>query len=129
MATFDIKEKKDFNAVFRYIKDLSDQAAMSVLKQTQLITAACELMTNVLKYAGYGQVEVSRTKVIEKKGFRIVVTDAGPGIADLTAAMQDGFSTKNTLGIGLPGAKRLADEFEIESVFNKGTCIRITKYV
>ncbi|NNU33685.1 anti-sigma regulatory factor [Mucilaginibacter sp. S1162] len=129
MAIFDIREKNDFNAIFYHIKDLSDQANMSVVKQTQLITAVCELMSNALNYAGHGQVDVYQNKITEKQGVTVVITDTGPGIADLPLAMKDGFSTKNTLGIGLPGAKRLADEFWIESVINQGTCIRITKYV
>lgn len=91
-------------------------------------TAVSELATNIIKYAGKGRVEISSVKD-SKKGIKIVVTDNGPGIKDINKALQNNYSSGGTLGLGLPGVKRLMDLFEIESEHNKGTTITIVKWL
>jgi serine/threonine-protein kinase RsbT len=91
-------------------------------------TAVSELARNILKYATRGRVEI--TSVKEKKvGIEIVVTDFGPGIKNIDKALEENYSSGGTLGLGLPGVKRLMDKFDIKSVHNKGTTITITKWL
>jgi anti-sigma regulatory factor (Ser/Thr protein kinase) len=96
---------------------------------SQITTAVSELGRNILKYAGAGQLQVERITREHHVGFRCTVVDKGPGIADLDAAMADHFSTSGTLGLGLPGVKRMMDEFVVESSSGKGTRVVITKWV
>ena len=91
-------------------------------------TAVSELARNILKYATRGRVEISPVK--EKKlGIEIIVTDFGPGIKDINKALEENFSSGGTLGLGLPGVRRLMDKFDIKSAHNKGTTITITKWL
>jgi anti-sigma regulatory factor (Ser/Thr protein kinase) len=93
-------------------------------------TAASELVRNILKYAGTGHLSIKEIRSDDKRrGIEITVTDHGPGIEDVEAAMSDHFSSSGTLGLGLPGVKRMMDEFEIESESNRGTRVIIRKYV
>lgn len=92
-----------------------------------LATATSELATNVVRYAGRGWATF-RLLDGERKGVEVLVEDRGPGISDLEHAMRDHVSTGGSLGLGLPGTRRLVDDFEIRSEVAKGTWIRITKY-
>lgn len=91
-------------------------------------TAVSELARNILKYASRGRVEITPVRN-GKVGIEIVVTDFGPGIEDIDRALEENFSSGGTLGLGLPGVRRLMDKFEIKSVHNKGTTITITKWL
>jgi len=91
-------------------------------------TAISELTRNVLQYAGSGDLRIQRLERNGRTGIAVVVRDQGPGIADVGEAMQNGFSTSGSLGLGLPGVKRLMDEFEIESEVRRGTTVRISKW-
>lgn len=93
-----------------------------------IATAISELTRNVLQYAGRGDVRVTRVDSAGRTGISVVVQDDGPGILDVGEAMQNGFSTSGSLGLGLPGVKRLMDEFEIESALRRGTTVRIKKW-
>ena len=92
-------------------------------------TAVSELVRNILKYAGSGEVIIVPLTQERRTGIEIVVKDRGPGIADLDQAMQDNFSSSGTLGLGLPGVKRLMDEFEINSEVNVGTQVVIKQWL
>jgi anti-sigma regulatory factor (Ser/Thr protein kinase) len=94
-----------------------------------IATAVSELVRNILKYAGKGQVRFDPAQVNHTKGLRITVRDNGPGIADVEKAMADHFSSSGTLGLGLPGVKRMMDDFEIESESGQGTRIVVTKWL
>lgn len=96
---------------------------------TIIATAVSELARNILEYAGSGEVHLSRLSELGRPGIGIVAVDRGPGIADLKLAMTDGFSTGRSLGIGLPGARRLLDRFEIESTPGRGTTVRGAKWL
>jgi anti-sigma regulatory factor (Ser/Thr protein kinase) len=93
-----------------------------------LRTAVSELVRNVLKYAGTGDVHLIERQEGSKHGIRVTVNDTGPGIRDLEQAMADHFSTSGTLGLGLPGVRRMADEFEIDSAPGRGTKVVFTKW-
>jgi serine/threonine-protein kinase RsbT len=94
----------------------------------QIATATSELGRNVLKYAGVGLVDIREVNEDLRVGIEITVSDKGPGIADIDQALEDHFSSSGTLGLGLPGVKRLMDDFEIGSNDGKGTRVRIRKW-
>lgn len=115
-------------AVRRRIQEFALASGLSLLEQTKLVTAASELLRNMVKYAGHGDVFVEEVQNLRHRGVRITFQDDGPGIPDINRALRDGFSTGNGLGIGLPGARRLVDEFQIRSTDGQGTQIIITKW-
>jgi serine/threonine-protein kinase RsbT len=92
-------------------------------------TAVSELVRNILKYAGTGEVRLRLVKKIGARGVEIEAIDQGPGIADCAAAMQDHFSSGGTLGLGLPAVKRMMDEFELESTPGEGTRVTARKWL
>lgn len=95
---------------------------------TLIATAISEIARNIVAYAGEGSITLSIVGAPPKRGLLVLAEDKGPGIADVSLAMQDGYSTGRSLGLGLPGSKRLMDEFEIESALGKGTVIRMIKW-
>ncbi len=95
---------------------------------TLIATAISEIARNILTYAKEGSITLSIVGATPKHGLLVLAEDNGPGIADLSLAMQDGYSTNKSLGLGLPGAKRLMDEFEIESAPGEGTVIKMIKW-
>jgi serine/threonine-protein kinase RsbT len=103
-------------------------AGMEATKVALLATAVSELTTNVLKYAGDGEVLIGVAGDGKHTGITVRVTDRGPGIADIAAAMRDHHSTGGTLGLGLPGVKRMMDEFDIQSAPGEGTSVTVTKW-
>lgn len=110
------------------VKEYAVRVQMSILNQTKLITAASELVRNLLKYGGGGKVIIELVSNGRDNGVRLTFEDKGPGIPDVALAMKDGFSTGRSLGLGLPGTKRLVNEFEIRSIVGKGTTVVITKW-
>jgi serine/threonine-protein kinase RsbT len=96
---------------------------------TVIATAISELGRNILTYAGSGDIVLRPAHLGGKRGIAVVARDEGPGIADVASAVQDGFSTSNSLGLGLPGTRRLMDEFEIDSVVGRGTIVTVKKWV
>jgi serine/threonine-protein kinase RsbT len=95
---------------------------------TLLATAISELARNIIRYARYGEILISSVQSGERVGITVVARDKGPGIADISLAMQDGFSTSGGLGLGLPGVKRMMDEFHLVSDANNGTKVTIKKW-
>lgn len=115
--------------VFRNrLKEFAVKIGMGLVNQTKLITAASELSRNMLRYAGEGTVLIEIVNGQRQNGIRVTFSDKGPGIPNIDQAMKDGFSTGKSLGLGLPGAKRLVNEFDIKSTVGKGTTITITKW-
>ena len=110
------------------VKEFGQAAGMSILNQTKLITAASELVRNLLKYGGGGKVIIEAVSNGRDSGVRLTFADKGPGIADVSLAMKDGYSTGKSLGLGLPGTKRLVNDFDIQSELGKGTTVTITKW-
>lgn len=123
-----IQREQDVVLFRNRLKEVAVKIKMGLLNQTRLITASSEIVRNMLRYAdgGIGLIEVvSRGR---DNGIRITFTDKGPGIADLTLAMRDGYSTGKSLGLGLPGSKRLVDEFDIKSKMGEGTIVMLLKW-
>jgi len=110
------------------LKENAVKIGMGLVNQTKLITAASELARNMLKYGGGGVVILEIINKGRENGIRLTFSDKGPGIADIALAMKDGYSTGKSLGLGLPGTKRLVSEFSIESQLGKGTTVTVIKW-
>ncbi|MGJ1483243.1 anti-sigma regulatory factor [Sphingobacterium multivorum] len=110
------------------VKDASVAIKMGLVNQTKLITAASELARNMLKYANGGQASIESVTDGRNKAIKLVFEDRGPGIQDINKAMEDGYSTGKSLGLGLPGTKRLVNQFEIKSKLGEGTTVTIIKW-
>lgn len=126
--TMKIEKEQDVVPFRNRVKEYAVRIGMSLVNQTKLITAASELVRNMLKYAGGG---ITIIEVISKgrdNGIRLTFQDKGPGIKDIQLAMKDGYSSGKSLGIGLPGAKRLVNEFDIKSKLDEGTTVSIIKW-
>ncbi|WP_068836621.1 anti-sigma regulatory factor [Pontibacter akesuensis] len=126
--TMPILREQDVVPFRNRVREYSTKIGMSLVNQTKLITAASELVRNMLKYAGGGQVKLEIISKNAQTGVRLIFEDKGPGIADIKLAMQDGFTTGKSLGLGLPGAKRLVNEFDIVSKLSEGTTVTITHW-
>jgi serine/threonine-protein kinase RsbT len=100
----------------------------TLVDQTKFVTAASELARNVLDYGGGGEARITLPREGSKRGVRIAFIDHGPGIADIDLALKDGYTSGGGMGLGLGGAKRLSDEFVIDTKSGEGTCITITKW-
>jgi len=110
--------------VRQHAKDLS----MGIIDQTRITTAVSELLRNMYNYAKGGIVIIESGIVNEKLALIVTFMDEGSGIEDLSLAMSDGYTSGQGMGYGLPGAKRLVDNFEIQSEINKGTTVRVMKW-
>jgi serine/threonine-protein kinase RsbT len=123
--------RSEQDAVFLRIRvaEYANKIKMGLVNQTKLLTAASELVRNMIRYGGGGEVlcEVISASVLQT-GIRLTFIDKGPGIKNVEQAMKDGFSTGKSLGVGLPGAKRLVNIFEISSQPGKGTKVSILKW-
>ncbi|MDR3411690.1 MAG: ATP-binding protein [Formivibrio sp.] len=109
-------------------REIASALHFSSSELTLIATAISEVTRNIISYAGKGELKLGLVRQGQKTGVMIVARDNGPGIADLYSAMQDGYSTSGGLGLGLPGSKRLMDEFEIASDVGKGTTVTMTKW-
>lgn len=126
--TIAIASEKDVGQLLGFVRLQAGLLGMTLLNQTKLITAASELARNMLTYAGGGEVSIGVVSRDKKSGIQLIFTDKGPGIADLALAMKDGYTSGSGLGMGLPGAKRLASEFTITTVVGQGTTVTIIKW-
>jgi serine/threonine-protein kinase RsbT len=100
----------------------------SLVDQTKIVTAASEVARNTIDYGGGGELRLDNLRAGPRRGLRLVFTDQGPGISDIAQALTDGFTTGNGLGLGLGGAKRLCNEFNIQSVPGGGTTVTLTRW-
>ena len=126
--TFLVNNEEDLIILRNNIKKLAADRKMSLINQTKLMTAASELGRNMIRYGYGGRVTVVLRQEPTRTGIQMTFTDQGPGIANLERAMTNGYSTSRGLGLGLPGTKRLMDEFHIESTVGQGTMVRVTKW-
>jgi serine/threonine-protein kinase RsbT len=110
------------------VREYAVRVKMGLVNQTKLITAASELVRNMLNYAKGGRIRIEIVSRGRDNGIRLTFEDNGPGIANIDLAMKDGYTTGRSLGLGLPGAKRLVNEFNIQSEPGKGTTITIIKW-
>ena len=109
-------------------KSLAAVMHFNAVETVQVVTAISEIARNCVVHGHGGSISIYSTHTQGKDGLRIIVMDRGPGIIDIDRAMQDGYSTAGSLGIGLAVARRLTDEFEIESAVGKGTTVRMVKW-
>jgi serine/threonine-protein kinase RsbT len=126
--TMKIDKEQDVVLFRNRVREFAVKIGMGLVNQTKLITAASELVRNMLKYAGGGIVQIEAINQGRDNGIRLIFQDKGPGIKDVALAMKDGFSTGKSLGVGLPGAKRLVNEFDIKSIVGQGTTVSIIKW-
>jgi serine/threonine-protein kinase RsbT len=110
------------------LKECAVKIGMSLVNQTKIITAASELARNMLKYANGGRATIEVVSKGRENGIRLTFADKGPGIINVDLAMKDGYSTGKSLGLGLPGTKRLVSEFNLETEVGKGTTVTVTKW-
>ncbi len=104
------------------------ELGFSLVDQTKIVTAASELARNAIQHGGGGRMVVERLLDGPRRGLRLTFEDRGPGIADIERAMRDGYSTAGGLGLGLSGARRLSNEFGIQSAPGQGTRVTITRW-
>jgi serine/threonine-protein kinase RsbT len=109
-------------------RDLAASLGFPSTDLTLLATAISEIARNITTYAGSGEVELSVQKRDGRSGVRVVARDEGPGIADVNLALRDGYTTGRGLGLGLPGARRLVDEFELDTEPGVGTTVTMVKW-
>jgi serine/threonine-protein kinase RsbT len=124
-----IKNELDIVAARVEGRNLAREMGFGVIDQARIATAISELARNVVLYAQGGQIILSRLENGGKTGLQIVCEDQGPGIKDLGLVMRDGYSSMNGLGLGLPGTKRLMDEFNIYSEVGIGTTVTVCKWL
>jgi serine/threonine-protein kinase RsbT len=110
-------------------RSIAGEIGFSNSNLTIIATAISEIARNIVEYAKEGEAVISLINDGPRKGIQIVLSDDGPGIADTSTVMRDGFSTSRGLGIGLPGARRLMDEFEIVSAIGRGTTVTMKKWI
>jgi serine/threonine-protein kinase RsbT len=110
------------------VRALALQAGFSLVDQTKIITAASEIARNTLDYGGGGELTLELLRDGARRGLRLTFTDRGPGISDIEQALKDGYTTGNGLGLGLSGAKRLSNEFAIDSRPGAGTKVTLARW-
>lgn len=124
-----ISNEWDIVAVRQLGRNAAKELGFGVVDQARITTAISELARNIFLYAGEGKIWIEKEILDEKKGIKIIAQDQGPGIEDIRKVMQDGYSTSGGLGAGLPGVKRLMDDFNIESKPGKGTLVTAVKWL
>lgn len=124
-----IAREVDIVAARQKGRELAVAAGFSGSDLTVIATAISEVVRNIVVYAVQGEIVLTLAQQGGRRGIVVVARDQGPGIPNIEQAMQDGFSTGKSLGLGLPGAKRLMDEFELQSEVGKGTVVTMKKWV
>lgn len=127
-AEVGLRSDEEIVRLRQIVRDHAIAQGFSLVDQTKFVTAASELARNTLQYGGGGDARLSKLTNGVRVGLRLRFVDQGPGIADIERALLDGFTSGGGLGLGLGGARRLCDEFEIQSEPGKGTMVSITKW-
>jgi serine/threonine-protein kinase RsbT len=126
--TLPVRSTDDIVHVRQVTRQWAIQMGLSLVDQTKLVTAASELARNTVTYGGGGEVILEALNDSNRRGVRLTFTDQGPGIPDIALALKDGYTTGTGMGLGLGGAKRLVNEFDIVSHAGEGTRVCITKW-
>ena len=127
-TTLPIRTSEDIVRMRQAVRERAVAQGFSLVDQTKIVTAASELARNTLDYGGGGEVELQVLVNGSRSGLRLTFSDQGPGIADIERALSDGYTSGNGLGLGLGGAKRLSNEFSIDSRPGAGTRVMITRW-
>lgn len=109
-------------------RTMASSLSFSSSEKTLIATAISEVARNIVNYAKSGEIVLRVVRRGDRRGILVIASDKGPGIPDIARAMEDGYSTGGSLGLGLPGSKRLMDEFEVVSEVGKGTAVTMTKW-
>jgi serine/threonine-protein kinase RsbT len=123
-----LRSPNDIVLARQLVRRAAQEAGLSLVDQTKIVTAASELARNTVVYGLGGEMTVQLLQEETRKGVRLSFVDQGPGIADLELALTDGWTSGNGLGMGLSGARRLVNEFEIHSRVGEGTRVTITRW-
>jgi len=126
--TIEIRSSADVVAVRQATRTLAERVGLSLVEQTKLVTAASELARNTIDYAGGGCARLEAIENGVRRGVRLTFEDQGPGIPDVAQALKDGYTTGKGLGLGLGGARRLVNDFSIDSSPGAGTRIMIARW-
>lgn len=126
--TVPIRCDEDVVRVRARVKAAAARAGLGLVDQTKIVTAASELARNALDYGGGGEAFVEVAREAGRSGVRVLVSDEGPGIPDIAKALTDRFTTGGGMGLGLGGAKRLSNEFDIRSVPGQGTRVTVARW-
>ena len=124
----EIRSSDDIVRVRQFVRQRAASIGLGIVDQTKLVTAASELARNALDYGQGGTVHVAEVNEGLRRGIRLVFEDQGPGIANIELALTDGYTTGKGLGLGLSGARRLSNEFDIKSELGKGTRVMIARW-
>jgi serine/threonine-protein kinase RsbT len=124
----DIAGDDEVVRVRQLVRSAAVETKLTLVDQTKLVTAASELARNTLLHGGSGHAEVQPVTNGRRKGILVIFSDTGPGIPDLERAFTDGYTTGGGLGLGLSGARRLMDEFELQTEIGKGTVVTAVKW-
>ncbi len=127
-AVVPIHVEGDVVVARRAVRDAANRMGFGITDTTRIVTAASELARNIVKYAGAGTMLIRAIEHEARTGLELVFADRGPGIADIQQAMTEGYSTTGGLGMGLPGAKRLMDDMNVQSKVGEGTCVVVRKW-
>ena len=126
--TWPVRSETDILVVRQAVRTRSVELGLSLVDQTKMVTAASEIVRNALIYGGGGDAEIQVLDQNGRRGLRLICVDQGPGIPDVELAMKDGYTTGHGLGLGLGGAKRLVNDFEIASRPGEGTRVALTRW-
>ncbi|HZA92412.1 MAG TPA: anti-sigma regulatory factor [Gemmatimonadales bacterium] len=126
--TLNIRSSADVVSVRQAARALAERVGFTLVDQTKLVTAASELARNTIDYGGGGSVRLELVENGVRRGVRLTFEDQGPGIADLNLALKDGYTSGHGLGLGLGGARRLVNDFTIESSPGAGTRVMIARW-
>ena len=123
-----LRTSDDVVRVRQTVRARAVAAGFGLVDQTKIVTAASEVARNTVDYGGGGTLRIETLREGQRRGVRLTFTDHGPGIADLSLAMKDGYTTGGGLGLGLSGAKRLSNEFNISSAPGVGTVVTLARW-
>ena len=119
---------EDVVVIRQAVRQRAVELGFNLVDQTKIVTAASELARNTVQYGGGGRVTIEGVERLGRRGLRVTFEDEGPGIPDVELVMRDGYTTGGGLGLGLGGARRLSNEFHIDSTPGKGTRVTITRW-
>ncbi len=126
--TLPLRTSTDVVVARQKVRQWASDLKFSLVDQTKLVTAASELARNTLDHGKGGQMKIETVLSGARQGLRLVFEDTGPGIADIDAALKDGYTTGGGMGLGLGGSKRLVNEFDIQTEVGKGTKVTVVRW-
>ena len=127
-SVLELRDADDVVRMRRIVREQAVELGLSLVDQTKLVTAASEIARNAVVYGGGGTVSIFKLTEGVRRGVRLVFVDQGPGIPDIDKALRDGYTTGGGLGLGLGGARRLCNEFSIESAPGQGTRVTMARW-